>query len=107
MPLVTPGDSALQRLRRTIRETAPRPVGRRHAILSFAGGLVLLASPRFAAEVLAAPALPPVRCPDTECGFLYDPAFGDPDGGIPPGVAFENLPDDWECPECGTPKELW
>jgi rubredoxin len=35
------------------------------------------------------------------CGYIYDPAEGDPDGGIEPGTAFENLPDDWVCPDCG------
>jgi len=38
------------------------------------------------------------------CGYVYDPADGDPDNGIDPGTAFENLPDDWECPTCGAPK---
>lgn len=39
------------------------------------------------------------------CGWVYDPAEGDPDGGIEPGVAFEDLPDDWVCPICGASKE--
>ena len=109
MPLVMTQDLALKRLRRTIREAAPRRVGRRHAILSLTGGLVLLASPAFATQVLAAGAadMRPVRCPETECGYLYDPSVGDPDGGIPPGVSFDALPADWECPECGTPIALW
>lgn len=38
------------------------------------------------------------------CGWVYDPAEGDSDGGIEPGVAFENLPDDWVCPVCGADK---
>ena len=40
----------------------------------------------------------------TSCGFIYDPAEGDPDGGIPPGTAFEEIPDDWFCPVCGARK---
>ena len=32
------------------------------------------------------------------CGYIYDPAVGDPDGGIAPGTAFEDIPDDWVCP---------
>jgi rubredoxin len=36
----------------------------------------------------------------TGCSYIYDPAVGDPDGGIPPGTAFEDLPDDWVCPQC-------
>src|SRR6185295_12664889 len=35
------------------------------------------------------------------CGFIYDPAIGDPDGGIPPGTSFEDIPKDWFCPVCG------
>lgn len=39
-----------------------------------------------------------------DCGWVYDPALGDPDNGIPPGTAFEDLPDDWTCPDCGAEK---
>lgn len=39
------------------------------------------------------------------CGFIYDPEIGDPDGGIPPGTAFEDIPDDWMCPVCGVTKK--
>ncbi len=35
------------------------------------------------------------------CGYIYDPAVGDPDNGVPAGTAFEKLPDGWICPECG------
>ena len=35
------------------------------------------------------------------CGYVYDPELGDPDGGIEPGTAFEDIPDDWVCPICG------
>jgi rubredoxin len=38
------------------------------------------------------------------CGFIYDPEEGDPDGGISPGTAFEEIPDDWFCPVCGARK---
>jgi len=41
----------------------------------------------------------------TACGYIYDPEKGDPDGGIAPGTAFEDLPDDWVCPECGVGKD--
>ena len=40
----------------------------------------------------------------TVCGWVYDPETGDPEGGIDPGVPFENLPDDWVCPVCGADK---
>ena len=39
------------------------------------------------------------------CGYEYDPAAGDPDNGIAPGTAFENLPEDWVCPLCGVGKD--
>ena len=39
------------------------------------------------------------------CGYIYDPAVGDPDNGIAADTAFENLPDDWTCPECGAGKD--
>ena len=38
------------------------------------------------------------------CGFVYDPDDGDPDGGIPPGTAFEDIPETWFCPVCGARK---
>jgi rubredoxin len=38
------------------------------------------------------------------CGWIYDPAIGDPDGGIEPGTAFEDIPDNWVCPLCGVDK---
>lgn len=34
------------------------------------------------------------------CGWIYDPAIGDPDGGIAAGTPFEEIPDDWKCPVC-------
>ncbi len=34
------------------------------------------------------------------CGWVYNPEKGDPDGGIPPGTVFEDLPPDWLCPKC-------
>ncbi len=36
----------------------------------------------------------------TCCGYVYDPAVGDPENGIPPGVEFVNLPPGWVCPLC-------
>jgi rubredoxin len=39
------------------------------------------------------------------CGFVYDPAKGDPENNVPPGTAFENLPDKWVCPVCGASKD--
>jgi rubredoxin len=41
------------------------------------------------------------------CGYIYDPAEGDPDAGVEPGTAFEALPDDWVCPDCGADKDMF
>ncbi len=41
------------------------------------------------------------------CGYVYDPAVGDPDNGIPAGTAFADLPDDWTCPMCGLGKDVF
>ncbi len=38
------------------------------------------------------------------CGYIYDPAKGDPDNGVAAGTGFDKLPDNWVCPECGAPK---
>jgi rubredoxin len=41
------------------------------------------------------------------CGYVYDPAEGDPDNGVEPGTPFEALPDDWICPDCGAGKDMF
>lgn len=41
------------------------------------------------------------------CGYVYDPEIGDPDGGIAPGTAFEDIPDDWVCPICEATKDMF
>lgn len=38
------------------------------------------------------------------CGFVYDEARGLPEDGIPPGTTWDEIPEDWECPECGVGK---
>ncbi|MBK8815403.1 MAG: rubredoxin [Methylococcaceae bacterium] len=40
----------------------------------------------------------------TVCGHVYDEAVGDPDSGIAPGTLWEDIPNDWRCPECGVDK---
>ena len=40
----------------------------------------------------------------TVCQYIYDPTVGDPDAGIEPGTAFEDIPEDWVCPDCGVTK---
>ena len=39
------------------------------------------------------------------CGYVYDPAEGDPDNGVEPGTPFDKLPEDWVCPVCGASKD--
>lgn len=39
------------------------------------------------------------------CGYVYDPAVGDPENGVEAGIAFDDLPDDWVCPDCGAGKD--
>ena len=41
-------------------------------------------------------------CP---CGYEYDPALGDPENGVAPGTAWEDVPADWVCPICGLGKD--
>ncbi len=43
----------------------------------------------------------------TVCGYVYDPEKGDPSRNIAPGTPFEELADDWECPVCHAPKEVF
>lgn len=44
------------------------------------------------------------KCP---CGYIYDPAAGDPDHGVAPGTPWEAVPADWVCPICGLEKETF
>ena len=44
------------------------------------------------------------ECP---CGYIYDPETGDPEGGIAPGTAWEDIPEDWVCPVCGLGKDAF
>ena len=41
------------------------------------------------------------------CGYVYDPADGDPDNGVATGTAFKDVPDDWACPVCGAAKDMF
>jgi rubredoxin len=45
------------------------------------------------------------KCMCRICGYVYDPAVGDPDNGVPAGTSFEKVPEDWFCPVCGAEKE--
>lgn len=47
-------------------------------------------------------------CRGDQCRpYIYDPMLGDPDSGIPPETAFEDIPEDWICPICGYGKEVF
>ena len=39
------------------------------------------------------------------CGEVYDPVAGHPEYGIEPGVSFEDIPGDFNCPMCGASKD--
>jgi len=43
----------------------------------------------------------------TVCGYVYDPAKGDPANGVKAGTSFDDLPKDWVCPECGVAKDMF
>ena len=45
------------------------------------------------------------RC--VPCDYVYDPAQGDPENGIAPGTAFEDLPEDCVCPDCSAGKDMF
>ena len=38
------------------------------------------------------------------CGYVYDEAVGEPEEGIAAGTKWEDIPDDWVCPDCGVSK---
>jgi flavin reductase (DIM6/NTAB) family NADH-FMN oxidoreductase RutF/rubredoxin len=64
-------------------------------------------APSFQAAKPAAPPPVPPTSPKYKCGvcgYIYDPAVGDPDSGIKAGTPFETLPADWTCPVCGADK---
>ena len=47
------------------------------------------------------------RCQVLNCGYMYDPDRGDRKGKIPKGTRFEDLPDTWRCPVCGSTKKAF
>ena len=44
---------------------------------------------------------------ESPCGYVYDPALGDPDNGVAPGTVWEDVPEDWVCPICGLGKDAF
>jgi rubredoxin len=57
------------------------------------------------ARALEAPTMKKYVC--SACDYEYDPALGDPEHGIAPGTAFEDIPSDWRCPVCGISKDAF
>ncbi len=43
----------------------------------------------------------------TVCGYIYEPEKGDPANGVKAGTPFENLPQNWVCPDCGAAKDMF
>jgi len=41
------------------------------------------------------------------CGYIYDPATGDPDNGVAPGTQWEDVSEDWLCPLCSVDKSMF
>ncbi len=82
-----------------LRDTEPMTYAYYHRVK---GGRAPEAAPTHIREERSA-VMKKYRC--KVCGYIYDPAVGDPDSGIEPGTPFEELPDDWVCPVCGAGKE--
>ena len=45
------------------------------------------------------------QCQFTNCGYIYDPAQGDPDNNVPASTPFDKLPPEWVCPICGATQD--
>ena len=70
------------------------------------GGKAPKTAPTFDADAAAKPKAPSpsARYVCSVCGYVYDPAQGDPQNGVAPGTSFEDIPDSWTCPVCGVDK---
>jgi len=55
-------------------------------------------------ESMIKPKVPMQKYRCTICNYIYDPEIGDPDGKVPPGTRFEDIPENWVCPVCGADK---
>ncbi len=71
-------------------------------VFAFAAGLFFLRPGRLRADQGKAEEAHKYVC--AICGYVYDPAKGDPTQGIAPGTPFSKVPDWWICPECGADK---
>jgi rubredoxin-NAD+ reductase len=43
----------------------------------------------------------------TICGHIYDEEKGDPENGVAPGTLWEDVPDEWVCPDCAAGKDAY
>ena len=92
-------------------ETPKRaPLWSRRQLIRTAG-IQLLAAPALILTAQRTPRAAPLSlqplCPEVTCGYRYNPSVGEPERGIPPGILFEDLPEGWECPVCGTAHRHW
>jgi rubredoxin len=73
------------------------------------GGKSPKSAPTYEADAAAAKPKAPAaaRYVCSICGYVYDPAEGDPDNGIAAGTRFEDVPDSWTCPVCGAEKKMF
>lgn len=69
------------------------------------GGKSPKTAPTYVKEEASQPAQKQIRFVCNVCGYIYDPAKGDPDNGVAPGTSFEAIPDSWTCPICGASKK--
>jgi flavin reductase (DIM6/NTAB) family NADH-FMN oxidoreductase RutF/rubredoxin len=69
------------------------------------GGKSPKAAPTYVKEETSPTAEKQIRFVCNVCGYIYDPAKGDPDNGVAPGTSFEAIPDSWTCPICGASKK--
>jgi rubredoxin len=67
--------------------------------------IITLPSRNFLKEVTEGLLMDTFVC--TICGHVYNPATGEPLQNIPPGIAFENIPPDWQCPICCAGKDMF
>jgi len=83
-----------------LRESEPMTYAYYHQVKR---GTTPKTAPSYVQEKKEAPRMAKYEC--IVCGYVYDPEIGDPEGNIPPGTPFEELPDDWVCPVCSAGKD--
>jgi len=94
---------SIARRHRELAGAAPPPASPLSAPATSGAPPPAAPAPASAAAALAPPGTgasggPRYRC--KQCGWIYDPALGDPRSGIPPGTPFADLPDGYRCPVC-------